>query len=63
MEKSYNTEKVGLIAKEILKDDGVSITFQNGMGNVEVLQVRTPSCFHLLEHSGGEESDAGKFDT
>ncbi|KAK8794854.1 hypothetical protein WA158_001834 [Blastocystis sp. Blastoise] len=38
IQKSYQTNDAAKLAQEILKDDGVSITFQNGMGNVETLQ-------------------------
>ncbi|KAK8803547.1 hypothetical protein WA158_001241 [Blastocystis sp. Blastoise] len=36
--KSLETEKCAYLAKSLLKEDGWAVTFQNGMGNVEILQ-------------------------
>ena len=39
LDKSYNTRSLAKLIKNVLKKDGTCLTLQNGMGNVEILQV------------------------
>ena len=38
-DKSYNTEMLATMIKSVLSETGTCLTLQNGMGNVEILQV------------------------
>ena len=42
LDKSYNTESLAHAIKKVLTDSGACLTLQNGMGNVEILQVAIP---------------------
>ncbi len=36
--KSYDTESAAHIAKSLLRQDGIALTLQNGMGNLEIIE-------------------------
>lgn len=41
--KAKNTSYVAILAKKALKDDGIALTLQNGMGNVDILDQHIPN--------------------
>ncbi len=51
---AYDTAAAARTAKQMLKDTGYAVTFQNGVGNIEILQetltniARQPSSTHFL---------------
>lgn len=48
-DKSYNTEMLANMIKGVLSETGTCLTLQNGMGNVEILQVGLVACVSFRE--------------
>lgn len=54
LDKSYNTRSLAKLIKNVLKKDGTCLTLQNGMGNVEILQVFKYGMKFTLQEELGE---------